>query len=239
MTQTTGGPALRGVVMGAHEWRDVTFLHWRYDAADIQRLLPHGLTVETRDGSAWVGLVLLRMRVGPPLTRLIRPAIRVLEANLRTYVTGPDGEPGVYFLSIDCDRWSVCTGGRAVGVRYLPARQHMSREQSEVHYWGARYGGRASYDIAVDVGDPMIPGDVDDWLTARFAVYGALGPALVRVPATHAAWPLRTATLQHADETLLAAAGLQAPVTPPLVHFSRGVTDVVLGLPTVFTPSGG
>ena len=38
-----------------YHWRQVTFLHWPYPAETVQALLPDGLTVETFDGTAWVG----------------------------------------------------------------------------------------------------------------------------------------------------------------------------------------
>ncbi|MEA2368005.1 MAG: uncharacterized protein QOH38_723 [Thermoleophilaceae bacterium] len=231
-------PAPRLPVLQAHEWRDATFLHWRYDAADVQRLLPSGLTIESYDGSAWVGLVLLRMRVGLPFSRSISPAIWVLEANLRTYVIGPDGEAGVYFLSIDCDRWSVCAGGRMVGVPYFPAYQDMTRDGGALSYSGDRYGGKASYDIAVHAGEEIAaPSELDTWLTARFAQYSALGPARLRIPVTHAPWPLRKGGLARCRQNLTQAAGLSSPVGEPVVHFTHGVTDVILDLPTVFTPT--
>jgi hypothetical protein len=39
-----------------HHWNWITFLHWRYPPAVVQRLLPPGLTAETSGGTAWVGL---------------------------------------------------------------------------------------------------------------------------------------------------------------------------------------
>ena len=50
-----------------HRWDLLTFLHWRYDPAVVQRLLPPGLTVQTFDGSAWVGLVPFMMQVRGPI----------------------------------------------------------------------------------------------------------------------------------------------------------------------------
>jgi hypothetical protein len=49
-------------VMG-QRWEQLTFLHWPYDPADVQRLLPDGLHVDTFGGAAWVGLVPFFMRV--------------------------------------------------------------------------------------------------------------------------------------------------------------------------------
>src|ERR1051325_7601239 len=87
------------------QWRLLTFLHWRFPAADVARLLPEGLTAQTFARTAWVGLVPFVM-VGvrapgvPPLPWLSR----FPETNVRTYVRGPDGKPGIWFYSLDAAR---------------------------------------------------------------------------------------------------------------------------------------
>ena len=43
-------------------WHDLTAVHWRYDPAEVQSLLPNGFAVDTFDGSAWVGLIPFHMR---------------------------------------------------------------------------------------------------------------------------------------------------------------------------------
>ncbi|HAY10465.1 MAG TPA: hypothetical protein DCY18_11115, partial [Thauera sp.] len=42
---------------GYQRWDQLLFLHWAYDAAVIQRTLPPGLTVDTYDGRAFLGVV--------------------------------------------------------------------------------------------------------------------------------------------------------------------------------------
>ena len=54
------------------EWRDLAYVHWRYEPSVVQALLPEQLTVDTFDGSAWVGLIPFSMRNiglphGPPV----------------------------------------------------------------------------------------------------------------------------------------------------------------------------
>ena len=44
-------------------WERLTFLHWSFDPADVQRLLPTSLRVDTFGGAAWVGLVPFYMHV--------------------------------------------------------------------------------------------------------------------------------------------------------------------------------
>ena len=86
-------------------WKNLTFVHWSYHPAVVQRRLPPGLAVDTFEGRAWVGLVAFHMEdIRLPLL----PALPYLgtfpETNVRTYVRGPDGRPGVWFDSLDITR---------------------------------------------------------------------------------------------------------------------------------------
>ena len=99
------GPTRRpaGPPQGFHQWRQLLFVHWELDPAVLQATLPAGLQLDTHEGRAFVGLVLFTMmgirptRVLPPL-----PGVSAFhETNVRTYVLGPDGRPGVWFYSLD------------------------------------------------------------------------------------------------------------------------------------------
>src|ERR1700734_741335 len=63
-----------------HRWERLTFLHWRFEPADVQRLVPDGLEAETAHGAAGGGLGLqllrderahLRPRPGRPVRHLV------------------------------------------------------------------------------------------------------------------------------------------------------------------------
>ncbi|GAA1038709.1 hypothetical protein GCM10009557_55470 [Virgisporangium ochraceum] len=96
-------------------WLDLTFLHWRYPADVVQRLLPPGLTVQEFDGSAWIGLVPFTMSgVRFPGVPALPWMSRFPETNVRTYVTGPDGSQGIWFFSLGT---GFRTCGRACGSR--------------------------------------------------------------------------------------------------------------------------
>ncbi len=43
-------------------WDDLLFLHWSYDPSAIQSTLPRGLTVDTFEGKAYIGIVPFFMR---------------------------------------------------------------------------------------------------------------------------------------------------------------------------------
>src|ERR671932_566151 len=83
-------------------WVTMTFLHWAYDPAAVQRLLPPGLEVDTHDGAAWVSLTPFVMRdFRPPCAPAVPGLSHFPETNLRTYVRGPEGGDGLWFLSLE------------------------------------------------------------------------------------------------------------------------------------------
>lgn len=217
-------------------WRDVAFLHWAYDPGVVAPLLPAGVVPDLWDGRAWVGLTpfvlhSFRFPFTPPVPRLST----FPETNLRTYVRGPDGRDGLWFLTLEADSLLTTIAARAgFGVPYRWARMEVRSQGGTVEYLSTRRSARAVHHrIVVRPRPPgdWGPGDHDHWLTGRWRAWTRLGGRLATVPVHHAPWPLRPADLVDLDEGLLAAAGLPPPEAPPLVHFSAGVGDVRLGPP--------
>ncbi len=121
-------------------WKDLTFVHFAYDPTVVQRRLPPGLVVDTFEGCAWVGLVAFRME-GIRLPHL--PPVPYLgtfpETNVRTYVRGPDGRPGVWFDSLDVNRLIPVLV--ALGTYRLPyrwAEMSIEHENDTVSYRARR-----------------------------------------------------------------------------------------------------
>ena len=215
------------------QWLELTMLHWRYPAAEVQALLPEGLTVETFDGSAWVGLVPFLMRVEVPALSRIPGSNRVLhfpETNVRTYAHGPSGEPGVYFFSLEASSLpAVITARVGYQIPYFWARMSIERSEGAYRYVSARRwpGPRgARSDVSVRVGQPFEPGEagpLDRFLTARWALYGDLGPWLSYARMFHEPWPLHRAHVHRWDDELVVAAGLRQPIDEPVVHYAPEV----------------
>ncbi len=205
-------------------------LHWRYPAAEVQALLPEGLTVETFDGSAWVGLVPFQMRIDVPFVPALPRILHFPETNVRTYVSGRSGEPGVYFFSLEASALvSVVTARVTYQVPYFWADMSIEHRGDRLRYESRRYWPKprgASSLVEVDVGPAFEPGEADDldrFLTARWALYGDLGPWITYASMFHEPWPLHHAEVIRWDDELVAAAGLSQPTVPPLVHYSPGV----------------
>ena len=214
-------------------WHAMTFLHWRYGVDELRALLPAGLEVDTHDDTAWVSITPFLMkdfRLGPlPAV----PGVSTFpETNVRTYVRGPDGRDGLWFLSLEADSVPTVLGASSLyGVPYRFA--DMSVEEGDVVRYRSRRRDRpdVGHDISVRPGGPCeAPSDLDHWLTGRWRAYSSLAGRLATVPVQHQPWPLWEAAVVNLDESLLTAVGLPEPDDAPLVQYSPGV-DVRLGVP--------
>ena len=229
-------PVRRAVM--TQTWADLAYLHFEYEPAVVQGLLPDEVTVDTFDGQAWVGLIPFSMRkVGVP--RL--PAVPYLgtfpEINVRTYVTR-GGIPGVWFFSLDVNRLlpavvarltyrlPYCWGSADHGVRNHSLTTSVRRR------WPGGRDGKASTRIALAIGAPLdSPTEFDHWASARWGLYSrGFGSRLMYAPVEHPRWKLYGASVVELDDSLITAAGLPTPTTEPRCLFSPGV-PVRIGMP--------
>lgn len=215
------------------QWRDLAYLHFRYDPAQVAPLLPPGLEVDTFDGAAWVGLIPFSMRdVGGARGPAVPYFGAFAEVNVRTYVH-VDGVPGVWFCSLDVDRLAPALVARA--TYRLPycwgATSHRRDGDTVVTEVRRRWPTRTEPSrLEVRAGPVVVPDELAVFLTARWGLYSRARSGLRYAPVDHEPWPLRAATAERVDDVLLRAAGLPSPETDPHVLFSDGVR-VRVGLP--------
>ncbi len=222
-------PALTGRVMMNQRWRDLTFLHWAVDPAEVADRMPPGVRPDTHDGMTYVGLIPFRM-VGAGVAQ--GPGIpwlgSFLETNVRLYSVDETGRRGIVFLSLDADRAAVVVGARAAfGLPYRWARMR-HREQDGVHTYDARLRrpvGRAASHVVVRVGAPRVPTGLDDFVSSRWGLHVRAWGRTAYVPNHHEAWPVHDAEVLELDDGLMASVGLpQLAAGPPdHVAFSPGV----------------
>jgi uncharacterized protein YqjF (DUF2071 family) len=240
--------ALEGSALGAcpyrvasplmiQHWNTLTFLHWRFPPDAVQRLLPPGLHVEVRDGSAWVALVPFLMEVGLPRVQPIPWVSRFCETNVRTYVTDDAGRSGIWFFSLDASRLGAVVVARTTyRLPYFWAAMSVQREGSIIRYhcrrrWPGPTGTTSR--AVVQIGDLYRPDELsalEHFLTARWALFSVAGHRRRFALAAHEAWPLYRVQIVDVDDELVTAAGLPQPKGSPLAHFSPGVA-VRIGRP--------
>ena len=106
-------------------WHDLLFLHWPVRPELIRPLIPHGLELDTFDGSAWLGVVPFRMTAVRPRYFPAFAGFAFPELNVRTYVWTP-GRSGVWFFSLDATNWLAVRAARAwYGLPYYDARMNV------------------------------------------------------------------------------------------------------------------
>lgn len=222
-------------------WYNVLFAHWPVPAAALQALLPRGVTVDTHQGQAWLGVVpfgmqAVRLRGLPP----VPGTTRFLELNVRTYVRGPaagQGErPGVWFFSLDAaNPLAVAVARRWYHLPYYSAQMEMRRQNGGTAYhsyrthpgaapaeFQARYRpvGKASYAPS---------GSLEAWLTERYCLYTAdRRGRLLCGDIHHAPWHLQRAEAEIGVNTMTLGLGLTIPPAPvpPLLHYAKEIETV-------------
>ena len=225
-------------------WSTFSAVHWRYEAATVQRLLPAGLTVDTLDGAAWVSVTpFLMTGVRLPGLPPLPWASTFCETNVRTYVRDGAGQDGLWFFTLEASRLAFVVFARAaLGVPYCWASMDLERPGGAVRYRsGRRAPGPvdARSDITVTLGEPIPSAEMtelDTFLTSRWRGYAPTPIGLRFLPVEHEPWPLRRAVVEDLDETLVASCGLSPPEGEPLAHYSPGV-DVRFGPPVAVSPA--
>jgi uncharacterized protein YqjF (DUF2071 family) len=210
-------------------WHDLLFAHWAFDPALVRPLVRGPLPLDTFDGRAWIGVVPfrvsgLRPRGLPPIAGLSS----FPELNVRTYVTR-DGEPGVYFFSLDAgSRFAVEAARRLYHLPYVRARMTVERDGGTVRYRSLRVDSRlpaAELRMRYRPAAPVRlaePGSLDHWLTARYCLYTLDGKGVpYRCEIDHAPWPLQPAAAEFEVNTMLQPLGLAPAAVPPLLHFAQ------------------
>jgi len=241
--------------VGVMTWHDLLFAHWPVDPDDVQRAMPPALRpyLDLHDARAWVGVVPfwmsnVRARCLPPL-----PGLSTMpEINVRTYLT-IDGQPGVFFFSLDTTHLVAVIGARAMySLPYFHARMAVWSDRhvgvrmpnppgpsNEVRYVCERLEPplpaqfRAHYRPTGSVYNAP-PGSIEHFLAERYCLYTAPGGEIQRTHIHHLPWPLQPAAAEIEVNTMAPSDGLVLPHDTPLLHFAKRL-DVLVWWPEKVT----
>ena len=226
---------------GYQRWSQLTFLHWRVAAETLQQQLPEALTVDTWDGSAWIGVVPFSMeRVRPWWSPPVPGVSWFLETNVRTYVRGPAGEPGVWFFSLDANqRLAVEIARRIWNLPYRWAKLSHSVRESRSHgqlichaeYSGTRRESPAAdykIEIAADLSQlhTADQNTLEYFLVERYLLFCEdSGRRMYSGQVHHEPYRICPVIRQHIQQTLttILLDGCQLPDTAEHAAWSPGV----------------
>jgi uncharacterized protein YqjF (DUF2071 family) len=203
---------------------DVCFCHWPVDADALERTIPPWLRVEQTAGDAWITAIHHTVaRVSAFGVDLGTPAQSV---TVRTYVTGPDGQRGLYFVAAFTTDPVASAAGPLLRLNYRDGR--VDRRGADGGHRTERaldVDGQRALTVRYTPGDESTaapPDSLPAFFVERFRVFGngPLGAKLVG-HVGHDPWELGPieATV---DGGLLPVLDLPDPVGDPLVHYSPG-----------------
>lgn len=215
-------------------WSELLFLHWRWDADELQKRLPPGLFIDTYQGDAWLGVVPFFMdRIRPRFLPPVPWLSWFLELNVRTYVHDEHGTPGVWFFSLDCNQPIAVRIARAgFGLPYFDASMTATRHHGDVRYTCRRSDQRQPASFACTLGDTSHhaePGSLEFFLAERYILFAQTQRGLRLGRVQHVPYPLCETKVTAFDPAPIKWDGITAPDRPPdHIIGSRGV-DVRIG----------
>jgi uncharacterized protein YqjF (DUF2071 family) len=212
-------------------WGKLLFMHWPIAEDQVRTLIPAELEIDTFDGHAWIAVVPFTMwdtRALPPYVPAVPGLSAMHELNVRTYVRH-NGEPGVWFFSLDCNSRAAVWGARiSYHLPYYNADIELVQQGETIDYWlqrrdkpAAEFHGRWT------IGEPLPvthPDSLEFFLTERYCLYSKHSEDLYQARIHHQPWPLRRASLASFKSTMIEAQGLQAPAGDPLLHYAEEIS---------------
>jgi len=227
-------------------WHDLLFAHWPVSQDLLRAQIPPDLTLDSFDGTPWIGIVPFHMT---GVTARGVPALPWVSAfpelNVRTYVTA-NGKPGVWFFSLDAARGVAVAAARTFfNLPYFTASMQVLVMKDAVDYDSRRKRARdrlaefsAQY-APVGPSFQPVPGSLEYFLTERYCLYGVTRRRhLYRLDIHHLPWELQPADATFRRNTMAEAAGIELPAGTPLLHFARR-QDMVAWAPEKLAPVKG
>jgi len=215
-------------LIGYQKWQKLLFVHWEVEISTLRELVPAYLELDLYEGRALVGVVPFYMEGVRPSWAPSWSAFNFHELNLRTYVIH-NGEPGVYFFSLDAASWiAVCAARLGWSLPYFPARFQVEHSEDRVSYHTHRILPKSAYfEVEYQIGDWLGASSADTiehFLLERYLLFTVRRGHLYRGQVHHTPYPAQEASMISCRSNLLEMAGLTpTQETPAYVHYAKGV----------------
>jgi uncharacterized protein YqjF (DUF2071 family) len=218
------------------EWQNLLFLHWTWDAAEIQKTLPPSLFVDTFEKKAYLGIVPFFMRKVRPIGFPSIPYLsNFLELNVRTYVYDEFGRPGVWFYSLDCNRVFAAIEARLFfHLPYFLAKMRSMNDKGKICFSSKRSTNQVTqFEYSQEsIGHRATIGSLEFFLIERYFLfaYARRKKKLYIGQIHHSPYLLMNTAVDRWDDEMLPMNGFPSPQrSPDHIIFSPGVkVDIFL-----------
>jgi uncharacterized protein len=224
-------------VLMYQNWHHLLFLHWEIPVAELQKLVPAGLTIDTFEGKAYIGLIPFTITGARPVLAPPIPMVSNFhEINVRTYVHRNGADPGVWFFSLDASSSVAVAAARAAyklsyfraNIDFSATSEPLSHVAFDSHREDDRgpmpANAHVRYAPADGVTGAAPAGTLEHFLMERYILYAEDDDhQLHRARVHHAPYPIQRAELLELQETMVWAAGVRRPDSVPLRHYVREV----------------
>ena len=191
-------------------WENLLFVHWEIDPKVIQKTLPDGLIVDTFEDRAYLGIVPFLMKnIRPRWLPSVPYLSNFLECNVRTYVHDDEGNPGVWFYSLDTSRWLASIIGRVFfSLPYYWAQMSVIKNETILYNVRRRKEGfkNVRYQYTTDVeGNLAKSGTLDFFLLERYQLFTTdkSNRKLISCRVHHSPYKLKNCSNKSWDSELL------------------------------------
>lgn len=208
-------------------WSNMLFAHWPISTNHLRAHIPSILDIDARDGTSWISIIPFQVRHTRLHSMPKFPFYHTyLELNVRTYVMYK-GVPGVYFFSLDANKWPVVTGAKiGAALPYKHACMKMTVKDPIVHVKSQRQhpgspseSFKASYQQSSSIYIPDKE-SLEYWLLERYCFWTLKGNTLYRGDIHHDRWRITNAKADLYFNTMASFLPQYSFQNEPLLHFS-------------------
>ncbi|MFK7849745.1 MAG: YqjF family protein [Akkermansiaceae bacterium] len=216
-------------------WAELGFFHWPFDPEIIAARLPKGLHVDTFDGRAWMGVVpFLMQRIRPVYLPPVPWLSWFHELNLRTYVFDENGNPGVWFFSLECNQpLAVEIARRTFNLPYQHACMKSEIDSNCVIFKSSRKDNSTAESIFKYPHPhepiPAEPGSLEWFLVERYSLFStSKSGTLYSGRVHHTPYQIEPMASGSCSTTIFALNGFEEPSSPPTSMLSASPVDVTI-----------
>lgn len=210
-------------VIMKQDWAHLLFLHWEVDPKIIQSTLPAGLTVDTFNGKAFLGLVpFFMVGIRPSYCPAVPGISSFQELNLRTYVHNGQGRPGVWFYTLDCDQWlAVKIARNLFHLPYQHAQMSSDKTNGILSYTSKRKGDDNTqvfrYPDKVNQSKTAEPESLEFFLLERYRLFSTnRNKTICSGIVHHEPYKFQPVDIKTYSTRLFSLCGFEEPKSPPI-----------------------